>query len=234
MVYQRTVVNFVSDYLAPGICYLCEGVSGGQSLLCKHCLRDLPRNLTACMRCGAPDSAGPVCNRCLDAPGVIDQTIAPLLYQFPVDKLIHEFKYQQKIILAKEFGALMADSILKVSTSLPECLLPIPLHPRRYVWRGFNQAHEIAKAVAASLSISIDDNLLARDRNTLPQPDLNKRERKQNMRGAFTLSAAPTYACVAIIDDVITTGATIMEAASVLKKAGVKHVFAWACAKAFL
>ncbi|OGT83837.1 MAG: hypothetical protein A3G96_05870 [Gammaproteobacteria bacterium RIFCSPLOWO2_12_FULL_52_10] len=162
----------------------------------------------------------------------IDQTITSFIYKFPVNELIHQLKYNQKIIIAKQLGLELASTVLKVSASLPDCLVPVPLYKRRFLLRGFNQALEIARVVGGELLLPVDAGLMTRARNTLAQFALNPKERMRNLRGAFKLTSPPNYNFVAIIDDVITTGSTVNEMATLLKKAGVKRVEAWACARA--
>ena len=219
MVYQRLNFRRFFNYFLPGACYLCRNTINEQALICADCRQDLPRNYHACDPHGRAQAT------------IIDQVIAPYAYRFPVNKLIRQLKYNQKISLAHAFGLDITDDILKVCTSLPDCILPVPLHRRRQLARGYNQAEEIARTVARELSVPLNSALLYRSRNTLAQFDLSPAARRRNIQGAFKLRAAPAYKSVAIIDDVITTGVTVTEVARLLKRAGVKRVEAWACAR---
>lgn len=232
MVYLRTIFKQLPHFLTPGICFLCRERTHDHSLICNGCKNDLPYNRISCIKCGKAQLAHTICNSCNKQPPEIDRTITSFSYQFPVTELIKKLKYNQKVIIAQELGSCLATSITEVSTSLPDCILPVPLHRFRYISRGFNQATEIAIIVAKKLSLSIDTQLLDRTRNTLAQFDLNPFERKQNVKNAFILNTKPEYKSVAIIDDVITTGSTVNEIAKVLKTAGVKRVEAWTCARA--
>lgn len=221
MVYKSTNIHHFFESLLPGACYLCSNTITGPGLICADCRNDLPRNTVSIRPQGRALAAA------------IDGVVAPYQYRFPVDKLIRQLKYNQKISLAHTLGLDITRDILKVCTSLPDCVLPVPLHWHRRLLRGYNQAEEIARAVAGELSIPLNSRLLYRCRNTMAQYNLSPAARKQNIKGAFRLRAVPAYEFVAIVDDVITTGTTINEAARLLKRAGVKRVDAWACARTY-
>ncbi len=114
----------------------------------------------------------------------------------------------------------------------PDCLVPVPLHPTRYRQRGFNQSLEIARFVATRQRIPLRPELCRRTRATPPQRHLNARERHRNLRGAFTATTAVRGLNVAVIDDVMTTGATVGEVAETLKRAGAGRVEVWVLARA--
>lgn len=222
MVYKRININRLTDYLVPGICYLCHNPVTGGDIICDGCNTDLPH-------CG-PN--GVTCVDRLDNVAAIDQTITPFHYRFPINVLIQDLKYRRKIILAKLLGQELARYLAEVCTSLPDRLLVVPLHPQRYLSRGFNQSLEIARVVTGQLSIPVDQRLVRRIKNTRSQVELDPGQRRGNVKGAFRITTKPDYECVAIIDDVITTGATVNELARQLKRSGVKRVEAWACARA--
>lgn len=232
MVYKRPKFEHFMDRLMPGACYLCRGTARGQTIICPDCRDDLPVIRDACPKCGNPWTRNSGCRNCRLGPFPVDSLVTPYHYQYPVNELIRQLKYRQKLILSQELGRAIARHSLKVCTSLPEVLIPIPLHRTRQIARGFNQAAEIANAVGRELSIPVNSRLLQRRKNTLAQFDLEPAARKHNIKDAFTLRTGPHYECVALIDDVITTGATVNEAARLLKRAGVRRVEAWACARA--
>ena len=115
---------------------------------------------------------------------------------------------------------------------MPELVIPVPLHPTRYRHRGFNQSIEIAKTVAKELNIPLDLNSCSRHRDTPHQIALPAKLRRKNMKNAFLVQKMIPAQHVAIIDDVMTTGTTANELASVLKAAGVIHIDIWVCARA--
>ena len=122
------------------------------------------------------------------------------------------------------------------NSDLPDCLIPVPLHARRLAERGFNQAHEIAISISGILNITVLSKNAKRIITTRPQTELGAKQRKHNVRGAFALSrpVTPEYQHIAIVDDVVTTSATVAELARLLKGAGVARVDVWACARAVL
>jgi len=149
-----------------------------------------------------------------------------------VDRLIHAFKFAGQLHIATVLGELMAGRILDTNVPLPELLIPVPLHPIRLRERGFNQALELARVISNKLTIPIDYRSCERSRKTVAQSLLPAKERHQNIKGAFTVHHPFKVKSVAIIDDVMTTGHTVNELASVLKDAGVDHVQVWAVARA--
>ena len=222
MVYRSLKFVHLADYLFPGICYLCHKPTLRGAVLCADCLSDLPYCTPADTACILPPNK----------PGAVDRIITPFRYGFPINTLIQDLKYHRKVVLAKALGQELATYLMEVCTSLPDCLLPVPLHSRRHLSRGFNQAQELARIVAGQLCIPVDPRLLRRIKNTRAQVKLDPGQRRHNVRGAFRLTTQPAYDFVAIIDDVITTGATVNEIARLLKRCGVKRVEAWACARA--
>ena len=231
-VYQWLKLRRLINYFTPGVCFLCLDKCADQLILCAGCRADLPRSKHGHNRSNLADGSLSTIQISSCSVEIIDRVITSFNYKFPVNKLIHQFKYHQKLTIASALGLELASTVLKVSTSLPDCILPVPLHKLRYFRRGFNQALEIANVVANELGLLVDADILLRTRNTLAQFALIARERNRNLRGAFRLSSIPEYKHVAIIDDVITTGATVNEIARLLKLAGVQRVEAWACASA--
>lgn len=222
--------HFIPDFL-PGICYLCHEKSRDTSLLCNACRQDILGDLRLCFLCARPlYHSMPVCSQCSKSPPLVDRVITAFSYNFPVNNLVKKLKYSQKIIIAQLLAEQLSGRILKASTNLPGCIIPVPLHPCRYITRGFNQALEIANILGKRLSIPVDSHLLARSRNTRAQFDLKPFQRKQNIKNAFRLVRKPEIESVAIVDDVMTTGATINEITRILKKSGIKRVEAWVCA----
>ncbi len=218
--------------LYPPRCALCGQAGIGHRDLCPGCLADLPRNNTPCHRCGAPlHGGGTLCGPCHHAPPPFDHSIIPFRYGPPLDHLLQQLKFHQRLHLAPLLGALLADAILSRGRSLPELILPVPLHPTRLRERGYNQALELARPVAHQLALPVDWRGVARQRQTQAQTSLQGRERRKNLRNAFVVQRElPRH--VAIVDDVVTTGATVSELAKTLKRSGVERVEIWAIARA--
>jgi ComF family protein len=160
-----------------------------------------------------------------------DSTQALLVYENPVSYLIRALKFNAHYPCARLLGMLMAEK-LSASSDKPEQIIPVPLHPQRYHQRGFNQAIEIARPIAGILNIPLNLTCCSRTLNTPPQARLSANERKKNLKNAFSVVKAPPAEHIAILDDVVTTGSTVDELAKALRKAGIKRIDVWACARA--
>jgi ComF family protein len=218
--------------LLPARCLLCAEDGDAGLDLCAACLAALPWNRTPCARCGLPLAvAAPACGRCLRAPPAFAATFAPWTYAFPLDRLMPRFKFHGDLAA----GALVVDRWLVAARgrALPDALVPVPLHRARLRERGYDQALELARPLARGLGIPLLAEGLHRVRATAAQSALGAGARRRNVRGAF--AAAPRTRWpphVALVDDVMTTGATLGECARVLKAAGAVRVDVWVAARA--
>jgi ComF family protein len=211
-------------------CSLCGTASQG-ALVCGPCQADLPEHRgNACRICAVPLPSGEVCGRCLKQPPAFDHTLAAFVYGFPVDRLIQSLKYGHNLPLAEFFGDGIANSVKALP--LPDLLIPMPLHQSRLRERGFNQAIEIGRSVSRKTGLPLVTGWCARIRETGPQAQLNLQERVKNIRNAFVCGEGLTGLKVAIIDDVMTSGATLNELAGVLRASGAASVSAWVAARA--
>ena len=202
-------------------CLLCSAPSDG-GILCSACAADLPRlQKPCCPRCALPTPIGEICGRCLSKPTYYDTTHAAYCYDFPLDKLIQSFKYGHRLALGAYFGQQLAALNEHLVADL---IIPLPLHLERLRERGFNQALELARPISAKQGIPIDTTSCTRSRNTPAQANLNWREREKNVRGAFHCSADFTGKRVVLVDDVMTTGASLNECARTLKLHGTIEV----------
>lgn len=216
--------------LFPIPCLLC-GLPAADTPLCKACITELPWLETACPRCAMPLQSAQICGHCLHSPPIQQHSFSLLRYQAAVPRCITGFKFHQQLQFADFFAALMAKQLEQRDT-LPECLIPIPLHTRRLRSRGFNQSLEVASRLGKTLNIACRPDLLRRVRNTPSQSQLHYRERQRNIRHAFTSTTASLPRHVALIDDVMTSGQTVAEAARVLQAAGVQNTEVWTIARA--
>ncbi len=190
--------------------------------MCEPCLADLPWLPKArCPVCALPGPGGTSCGHCLKEVPAFTRTQAVFSYGFPVDRLIQRLKYQENLVLAPLLGTLLAQHL---QNELPDIWLPMPLHARRLKERGFNQAVEIARELAARTGIPMQAGWATRVRDTPPQAGLKREARKKNMRGAFACHENVAGLHVGIVDDVMTTGSTLDELAKTLKAAGAKDV----------
>jgi ComF family protein len=144
--------------------------------------------------------------------------------------MLRSLKYNKQLLLAHTFGSKLAEKILAKNTVLPDRIVPVPLHPKRLFFRGYNQALEIARAISKDIAVPLDYTSCKRIRNTPPQFSLNPADRKKNIKGAFSINSKAISGSVAIVDDIVTTGQTANELALSLKAAGASQISLWACA----
>jgi ComF family protein len=226
-------VQFVRYALYPRRCVLCGQPGHDERDLCRDCLAELPWNRLACRCCSAPlQTPAAICGSCLRRPPPFVLSQIPFRYESPLNTLLPQLKFQHKLHLAPLFADLLAETIRGRSEPLPQALLPVPLHPGRLRERGYNQALEIARPLSRQLAIPLALQFCTRQRHTQAQTSLSGAERRRNLRGAFAVTAGEVPRHVAIVDDVVTTGATVEELARTLRRAGVETVEVWACARA--
>lgn len=223
----NSCVNF-AQHLLPQDCLLC-GASAGNRLLCPECLADLPRHDgPSCPVCALPTPRGEICGACLKHPPAFCRTQAAFDYAFPVDAMLHAFKYAGRLPVADALAHPLAE--LARSHPLPDALVPMPLHPARLKERGFNQAMELARALSRELGVPALPDAVTRQKDTAPQAGLPWKERRRNIRGAFGCDRDFSGKRLAVIDDVMTTGATVGELAKTLKNNGAE-VEVWVVAR---
>lgn len=223
--------------LLPRHCVMC-GMGSGAENICPPCAGDLPRPDHSCGLCGLPliHTGDRLCGRCLSRPPPWDAALAALVYRFPVDQLVCSFKFGRNLacgrILARELSRAAGEG----SRLLPSCILPVPLHRTRHFSRSFNQADLLARQAGHNLGIPVFSTTLLRRRRTRAHSGLDAASRKRNIRGAFTCRIPAGkehyYANPALVDDVMTTGATLAECTRTLKKAGARRVSVWVAARA--
>ncbi len=209
--------------LLPQDCLLC-GTTSGDALLCPGCHRDLPRlPLEICPICAEAAPGGMTCGACVSAPPQFDATFAAFRYDFPADKLIQALKYHRRLATAD----FLATAMLAGRRPAGDMIVPLPLFPARLAERGFNQSVEIGRPLARSLGLPLELDGCIRSRNTTPQASLPWKERRKNVRHAFECNIDLTGKSVIVVDDVMTTGATLDEFARTLKAHGAVRVSNW-------
>lgn len=216
-------------------CLLCEAHSGPQPL-CRGCHQDLPWNSSCCSACALPLSGGGLCAACAATTPRQSLTVAPLRYEFPVDHLVAGLKYHRRLEHAPLLGQLLLESVIAQDRPAPDLLLPVPLHATRLAERGYNQALEIARPLSRHFRRPLEIRLLQRTRATAAQMSLDAEARASNPQGAFRLDLKRLQALgplqsVAVIDDVMTTGATLAEIAGLLGTAGIADIRFWVVAR---
>jgi ComF family protein len=207
----------LADAWLPATCILCGSAGAAPRLdICEVCRETLP--LAA-----SPFEPHPVFAR----------AVIPFRYAFPVDRCIKALKFSGDRAYARVLGVLLAHARRDIDAPLPDVLIPVALHSARYRERGFNQAREIARYASRCLGLPVNIRCLTRVVNTREQSGLPLFERQNNIRGAFAI-ARPLLpgSRVALIDDVITTGSTVSEAAAMLRAAGAVEIELWTVARA--
>ncbi|WP_457673864.1 double zinc ribbon domain-containing protein [Thiolapillus sp.] len=220
-------------WLFPGQCLICDGPGLEGRDICPDCLDRLPLNNPCCPCCAAPlpseRATGSLCGACSRKPPPFARIIAPWRYAEPLDGLLHGLKFHRKLAAGRLLGELLAEQI--PPGPRPTLLVPVPRHPRQLRKTGFNHCSEISLFLSRASGIPWSPWLLKKTRETATQHSLSRRERLDNLRGCFAFDNSSAHRHVAVIDDIVTTGATAREAARALKAAGVEKVEIWAVAR---
>ena len=215
----------------PGRCLLCDARGAAGQDLCVACAAALPWARLACPRCALPLSApARACGACLRKAPLLDAAHAAFAYRPPLDRLLPRLKFHGDLAAGRLLARAMAVALADVAR--PQAVLPVPLARARLRQRGYDQALELARPLARSLGLCLLPDGLHRTRDTEPQSRLDATGRRRNLRGAFAATPGvelPGH--VALVDDVMTTGATLHAAALALRRAGVSRVDAWVCAR---
>jgi len=187
----------------------------------------------------APPQGGAICGQCLRKPPPYHRALATFNYRDPVSHIVHGLKFGQRLYYGRFLGDALAETVAQAGNLIvPDLLIPVPLHRKRMNERGYNQAYEIARPVAQLLGCPITTGVVIRVGETKEQSQLNALQRRRNLKNVFTVMGAGTGTVkglhVVIIDDVMTTGATVSELARVLISAGVRRIDVWLAARAAL
>jgi ComF family protein len=229
------MASSVTVFDLPTQCAVCRGWS--RQRLCADCVQRHGARRSRCAGCAVPLPAGATrCGACLAAPPPFDRAVAAVDYAFPWSRLVTALKFHAALDIADALAGLLADAVrADAGAALPALVLPLPLGRERLAERGMNQAWELARRVAAKLHLRADAHLLERRLETPHLADLPRDERAKAILGAFALAPGTTAALhgrdVALVDDVMTTGATAAEAARTLRAGGVASVRLWVFAR---
>ena len=247
----RTRAAVQSTVRAPTQCEVCrQWCTQGRSALCADCIARFAAPQPRCRRCGLRMGlATPACGTCLRTPPPFEHTVCVADYGFPWDRLIADFKFVGRVELAGMLAARLHAAWLHAAgvqadwfqpdwlqaTPAVSLVLPVPLSANRLAERGYNQAWELARRVATQAGLPARHDVLLRPWETAHQADLDRAARQRNLCSAFMVDPRlrPLLAGqrVALVDDVMTTGATAREAAAVLLRAGAAAVDVWVLAR---
>ena len=238
--------------LYPPTCVLCGAPGEDDRDLCAGCRDDLPSLGACCPRCAQPFAPSrdinmtrtalslanpapqPLCGNCQRQSPPFERCLAAFRYEDPLPWLVAGIKFRSKLNLIRLLGELLADAIQtdaeRGNRPLPQALVPVPLHPRRLRARGYNQALELARILSRRMAVPLLPQCCQRTRATQAQSELDERHRHLNIRGAFE-AIGPIPPHIALIDDVMTTGATVSELSRVMTEAGCHRVEIWALAR---
>lgn len=216
-------------------CALCHAPADHRrdSILCSHCVALLPwYDSPRCPQCALPNASGALCGICLQHAPAFDHTLTAFRYAYPLDHLLHQFKYHQQLSL----GHLLANRLfgrLPTLTALaqPDVMMAMPMHPNRVKERGFNHALELAKQAHRHWQVPLEMEGCTRIVDTPAQAGMDMKTRIRNLRSAFATNAQWHGKHVMVVDDVMTTGASMHAVAKVLKRAGATRVTALVLAR---
>ena len=239
LVANAAAVPRVRRWRLPSQCAVCHQWGGER--VCGDCLTRFAQAVPRCARCALDVPSGvAVCGACLVDPPPFERSLAALDYAFPWSGLITRFKFHDGLDLAPMFVQRMlavysADRAAHPDAPAPTWLLPVPLSAERIRERGYNQAWELARRLASVLRCAADARLLLRVKDTPHQLALPVEQRPANVRGAFAVEPRRRDELrgrvVAVVDDVVTSGATVAEISRVLLQAGAAQVHVWSLAR---
>jgi predicted amidophosphoribosyltransferase len=237
---MRGMFAGVLDLLLPRACARCGGAVDGAAAFCVRCAAAIPRIAThGCRICQLPVATAPdLCGVCAHERLPLAQVAAEVPFAGEAAQWVHAFKYPRGGLAGLDprpgaaLAALIGDAARRLAGVTPVFVAPVPMHPTRLRERGFHPAGELARAVAVALDTRVDRRALRQLRATASQTGLDRRARRRNVEGAFAARAGLRgVACVALVDDVVTTGATLGACARALRRAGVRRVVAVCAAR---
>lgn len=239
------MIKAIFDIIYPRRCVLClshlRSEQNNKLELCADCQSDLTQIKHACYQCGIPlhnTGENQLCGQCLQKKPYFDQVISLYHYQQPMIWLIQQMKFNNKLLFARLLSQLMLKHLIgfqaKKKFSIPDAIIPVPLHHKRQFQRRFNQAEELSRLVANKFNCRLDTQFIERSLNNAQQSGLNARQRKKNVKGIFKINNKKQYSYkhVTVVDDVMSTGSTVNEVARILKQAGIERVDVWILSRA--
>ncbi|KZY68826.1 hypothetical protein A3739_10095 [Oleiphilus sp. HI0067] len=231
---SKYLFNTPYKHLLLNRCHLCNKHSDSHNALCKNCLEDIQASQPKCATCSITVRAHEsICNDCKNTQPYFDQIFAPCSYEFPISKLCHDFKFLAKKYIAESMSIAIIENRKLSNADYPDLLCAIPMHPKKHEEHQFDQANELATRLSHKTGIRYRNNLLVKTKETKQQKRSNKAARLKNIKNSFSVRNIEFVKgnSIAIVDDVVTTGATVDEASRMLKQAGAKRIEIWAFAR---
>ncbi len=234
----RSLFRSLKDLIYPNYCLACKNkidLNVKEHFICEACQNGIEMNLPPfCVYCGRTldenSQNGPTCSGCLNVKFNFDRAFSPCKYNGTIKKVIHEFKYSGRDYLGKNLGQIMNNFIYKYNLPIEnmDFIIPVPLHNARLREREFNQAQILSERIAKEFNKKLLLEALTRTKATKSQTELSLEERKCNVTNSFSVTNPQLIKNrnLLLIDDVLTTGSTLNEAAKILKESGAKTVFA--------
>lgn len=230
MRFFKNIFFFIDQVIFSPKCILC--LSPCESVeICEACIKHLPWIKHSCHQCGLPlaSAQAKLCGTCINNPPDFEKSFIPMRYASPINHMIHLFKFKRKLPYAPILAKLLFLKLNKENIQI-DAIIPIPLHRKKLSKRGFNQSYVLAKIISEKMGVPISYHTLKRKKPTQPQHLLKKQARLKNLKGAFQCDLSPKS--VLLIDDIVTTTATVRAAALTLKQAGANKVYLGAVARA--
>ncbi len=236
LTFFQLILKKTAQIIYPNVCLQCGAEGENRIDLCQRCYQSLPWIKFYCQKCALPltSSDAKICGACNKKNYYFDQTVAPFQFEGFIRDAVYQFKFKQKLNQGKLLARLFIRSIENREYTVPDIIIPVPLHKKRLRKRGYNQALEIARIISKKLNCDLSYKDIYRNRDTGVQMELPAKQRYKNVKNAFSLTKSSIdfkNKHVCIIDDVMTTGNTVNEAAKCLKKAGAKKVDVWCIAR---
>lgn len=228
------VASWVDEALAliaPERCAFC-GSADSVDGACNGCRDELPWNTVCCPGCAQPLPAAALCAKCLQRPRSFDSAWTAFVHLDPVRRGIHRFKFAAAFDQGRLLGRLMAHRLKQRGAPMPDLVIPVPIPRRKLLTRGFNQTQELARALRHVMKLNLASDAVRLQRTPQEQIGQTAAQRRRNLRGAFQVERDLSGLHVALLDDVMTTGATLDALAGAARKAGAAKIEAWALARA--
>ncbi len=220
----------IINSIFPKTCPVCDKVIAHDEYICRKCVPKIHYiGEPKCKKCGKQLSNKEIeyCNDCSKKKHFYNNGLAVFLYDDIISKSIYRFKYHNRRTYAQFYGKAIADNNgSQIKQWGAQVIVPIPIHEKKLIKRGYNQAELIARELGRNIGIKVDEKILVRVINTKPQKEMNKADRKKNLENAFKIATnVVEYKKVILVDDIYTTGSTIDECTLALKAAGVEQVY---------